>query len=267
MSDALSVFYRSGIRVDQCSTVVFIAKARGDPGLIRTGDLRFRKPPLYPPELRGRTALVCSTKPTRSRTAEVAPRILDARTAQRETDASGCDANRPIVPPRMTVLAPVLEIKRTLRGVEKRFECRLLTSGTGHAVVLWIAPEPMHVHGVDLPAGTVSFGHFWEGRGYNVYHWLDPAGKTLGYYFNIADETCISAEVIAWRDLVLDVLMTPDGRCDVLDEDELPPDLDPALRARVEAGLRAILDNTASVLAEVDAASLAVAPLVFPGAE
>src|SRR5678815_3030687 len=27
---------------------------RRDPGLIRTGDLRFRKPPLYPPELRGR---------------------------------------------------------------------------------------------------------------------------------------------------------------------------------------------------------------------
>src|SRR3954454_15728324 len=71
MSDALSVFYRSGIRADQCSTVVFVAKARGDPGLIRTGDLRFRKPPLYPPELRGRTAVVCSTKPTQSRTAEV----------------------------------------------------------------------------------------------------------------------------------------------------------------------------------------------------
>jgi hypothetical protein len=25
----------------------------GDPGMTRTSDLRFRKPPLYPPELRG----------------------------------------------------------------------------------------------------------------------------------------------------------------------------------------------------------------------
>src|SRR6185312_16697287 len=32
----------------------------GDPGLIRTGDLRFRKPPLYPPELRGRAVILLS---------------------------------------------------------------------------------------------------------------------------------------------------------------------------------------------------------------
>ena len=122
----------------------------------------------------------------------------------------------------MTIVAPILEIKRTLRGAEKRFECQLLASGPGYAAVLWIAPEPMHVHGVDLPAGTVSFGHFWEDRGYNVYHWLDGVGRTLGFYFNIADQTSISPEVVSWRDLVLDVLVTPDGRCQVLDEDELP---------------------------------------------
>ena len=123
----------------------------------------------------------------------------------------------------MAVLAPILEIKRTLRGVEKRFESgQLLASRTGYAVVLWVAPQPMHVHGVDLPAGTVSFGHFWEDRGYNVYHWLDGAGRTVGYYFNIADETRISPNVNSWRDLVLDVLATPDGRCQVLDEHELP---------------------------------------------
>ena len=169
----------------------------------------------------------------------------------------------------MTLLAPILEIKRTLRGVEKRFECQLLSSGTGHAVVLWVASQPMHVHGVDLPAGTVSFGHFWEDRGYNVYHWMDGSAETietLGYYFNIADETHVSPGVISWRDLVLDVLVTPDGRCRVLDQHELPTDLDPVLRTRVEAGLRAVVDDLDRVLAEVEAASRAVAPLVFPGA-
>src|SRR5690242_5096574 len=40
-------------------------RALSDPGLTRTGDLRFRKPPLYPPELRGRRG-VCSTKPGRA---------------------------------------------------------------------------------------------------------------------------------------------------------------------------------------------------------
>jgi hypothetical protein len=175
---------------------------------------------------------------------------------------------------RMATLAPVsaavfpsvLEIKRTLAGVEKRFECKLLASSGAHAVVLWVAPAAMHVHGVDLPAGTVSFGHFWTDRNYNVYHWLDPSGRTLGYYFNIADETRIVAGEISWRDLALDVLVTPAGRFEVLDEHELPPDLDPLLRARAEAGKRAIVGDRARVLAEVEAASRAVASLVFPDA-
>ena len=39
--------------------------AFSDPGLTRTGDLRFRKPPLYPPELRGLLEFgVCSTCPS-----------------------------------------------------------------------------------------------------------------------------------------------------------------------------------------------------------
>ena len=90
-------------------------------------------------------------------------------------------------PPPGPELPAILEIKRTLAGREKRFDCRLLArSGDGrHAAVLWVGAEPMQVHGVDLPAGTVSVGHFWSDRHYNVYHWLEPAGKTLGYYFNI----------------------------------------------------------------------------------
>lgn len=164
----------------------------------------------------------------------------------------------------MPTFPPVLEIKRTLSGAETRFECKLLSAEGSHAVVLWVAPAAMQVHGVDLPAGTVSFGHFWTDRSYNVYHWLDGAGRTLGYYFNIADETQISPEVISWRDLAIDVLVTPAGRFEVLDEHELPAELDPTLRARVEATRRAIVEHRAHVLAEVEAASRAVAALVFP---
>jgi len=64
----------------------------------------------------------------------------------------------------MPARAHVLEIKRTLAGAEKRFDCTLLAGDGDHAVVMWIAPGPMHVHGIDLPTGTVSFGHFWAGR-------------------------------------------------------------------------------------------------------
>jgi predicted RNA-binding protein associated with RNAse of E/G family len=165
-----------------------------------------------------------------------------------------------------TTLEPVLEVKRTLSGVEKRFQCRRLAGDARHAVVLWVADQPMHVHGVDLPAGTISFGHFWTDRLYNVYHWVDAAGDTVGFYFNLADQTRIGPDTLEWRDLTVDVLATPAGRLDVLDEHELPPDLAPDLRARIDEGKAAILGAPAAVMAEIEAASRALYPLVFSAA-
>src|SRR5262245_52044964 len=91
------------------------------------------------------------------------------------------------LPPTPMSMPTVVEVKRTLAGAEKRFNCRLLAGNAGHVVLLWIAPDPVNVHGLVLPAGTVTFGYYWADRPYNVYHWMDGSGKTLGYYFNIAD--------------------------------------------------------------------------------
>jgi len=161
----------------------------------------------------------------------------------------------------MENMATIVEVKRTLSGVEKRFDCRLLARTDTHVAVLWIAPAPMHVHGVDLPAGTVSFGHFWTDRNYNVYHWMRSNRTTVGYYFNISDRTVVEPTLLSWRDLTVDVLATPEGRLDVLDEDELPADLDAEARAHIAAGKAAILDAPAAVIAEVEAASRALVPL------
>jgi hypothetical protein len=169
-----------------------------------------------------------------------------------------------------STLPAILEVKRTLAGAEKLFECRVLARSATHLAVLWIAPAAMHVHGVDLPAGTVSIGHFWTDRNYNVYHWLNDDRSTIGYYFNIADRTSWTAERLEWRDLVIDVLATPAGRLDVLDEDELPAELDAETRAHLDAGKAALLGATAATLAEVEASSRAVVPLApfaFTGQE
>jgi len=165
-----------------------------------------------------------------------------------------------------TSLPTIIEVKRTLAGVEKRFECQVLARTANHLAVLWIAPGAMHVHGVALPAGTVSVGHFWTDRPYNVYHWLRSDQTTLGYYFNLADGTTWTAERLDWRDLTVDVLATPEGRLDVLDEDELPAELDAETRAHIDAGKAALLGAPASVLAEVEAASRAVLPLALGAA-
>ena len=164
----------------------------------------------------------------------------------------------------MVALSPIVEIKRTLAGVEKRFDCRRVAGDDRHAVVLWVAREPMHVHGIDLPAGTVSLGHFWTDRHYNVYHWLDADRRTVGFYFNICDRTRIDEHVIEWRDLVIDVLSTPGGRLEVLDEDELPNNLDPETLSHIEIGKRAILTSPGALVAELEGASRALLPSVFP---
>jgi hypothetical protein len=155
--------------------------------------------------------------------------------------------------PRPLPLRPILEVKRTLSGQEKRFECVSLARDGSHLVVLFVAPVHMHVHGVDLPAGTVTFGHFWTDRPYNVYHWLDAAtGSTLGTYVNLSDNTSISNERLAWRDLVVDLLLMPDGRATVLDEDELPPDLPPSLRAQIASAQASVLATQTDLIAELE---------------
>lgn len=150
-------------------------------------------------------------------------------------------------------LPRIVEVKRTLRGGEKRFDCAVLARSGGHLVVLFVAPEAMLVHGVALPAGTVTFGHFWSDRPYNVYHWLDAAtGATIGYYFNLSAETRFEGERLEWRDLAVDVLALPDGSVTVLDEDELPPDLPEELGRRIAAAKAALLRDPAAAIAELE---------------
>src|SRR5215471_313611 len=160
-------------------------------------------------------------------------------------------------------LPPIVEVKRTLAGGEKQFHCRLLAGDHRHAVVLWVSEQPMHVHGVDLPAGTISFGHFWADRPYNVYHWLDRSRRTVGFYFNVSDSTSFRPGVLEWRDLIVDVLALPRQRPRVLDEDELPDGLSVEIRGRIDAGKAAILVDPAAVIAEIESASRALFPVAF----
>lgn len=135
----------------------------------------------------------------------------------------------------------ILEVKETLQGERKEFVCALLSMAEEEAIVLYELQVDGRVEDLLLPRGTLSLGYFWPARPYNAYHWVAPDGQTLGLYFNIGDRTHITPDAIFWRDLVVDLLITPDGRCRVLDEDELPATLDPALRATIETARDEIL--------------------------
>jgi hypothetical protein len=153
------------------------------------------------------------------------------------------------VPP----LPPIREIKRTLSGREKQFDCRALTARDGYVIVLFVADEAMHVHGVDLPAGTVTFGHFWEGRPYNVYHWLEAAtGRSLGCYVNLSRDTVIREDRLEWLDLVVDVLALPGEQPRVLDEDEIPADTNPVVREAIASALASLRADLPTLLRDLE---------------
>ena len=154
----------------------------------------------------------------------------------------------------------IVEIKTTLGGARKTFECELLSLQQNAAVVIYRMPADHQLEDLLLPKGSLSLGYFWEDRAYNAYHWIDEQCQTLALYFNICDNTRISAHQVAWRDLTVDVLITPDLRCRVLDEDELPDDIDSDLRVFIESARDALCIDPTRLLLEFEARSRELLP-------
>jgi len=149
----------------------------------------------------------------------------------------------------------ILEIKETLWGEREEFLCELIRQGQSEVVLLYRLSRPWCVEDVLLPAGTLSFGYFWEDRYYNAYHWLTPDGVSLGIYFNISDSTRFMRENVCWRDIEVDILVTPDGRCRILDEKEVPEDIDPNLALKIGLAKEEIVKDCRSLVSEIEARS------------
>ena len=152
----------------------------------------------------------------------------------------------------------ILEIKEKLSGTRHEFPSTLLSHGAREAVSLYVLTADGGLGGVPLRGGTRCLGFFWEDRPYNVYYAVDDAGALLVAYINLSDRTTITPEMIAWRDLIVDVVITPDGDCRVLDEDELPADLDPALGASMDATRDHLVANHPALLADLAARAAAL---------
>jgi protein associated with RNAse G/E len=61
---------------------------------------------------------------------------------------------------------------------------------------------------------------FWRARWYNVYLNADPSGALDHYYCNVGLPPVIDGHTLSFVDLDLDLRIWPDGRREVLDEDE-----------------------------------------------
>jgi len=68
--------------------------------------------------------------------------------------------------------------------------------------------------------GTVSYEYYWLDRWYNVFRFCEPDGNLRNYYCNINMPPLFEGSVLDYVDLDIDIVVWPDGRVVILDEDE-----------------------------------------------
>lgn len=156
--------------------------------------------------------------------------------------------------------ATITERKTRLDGSVVDYACEPLVVQEGRrALVRYVTGADRPIEGTDLVlrAGTVTVGHFWTDRPYNVYHWLD-GGRTVGFYVNIATDTTIEPATIAYRDLVVDVLIRPSGALEILDEDELPPSIEPRYRLAIAKAIETCVTEGRRLMTEIERETRAV---------
>jgi hypothetical protein len=116
----------------------------------------------------------------------------------------------------------------------------------------WQGPGTVRVaEEVVFERGDVFYEHYYGRQPYGLWQVLTPDERALKcWYCNISTPAQVGDDTITFRDLLLDVLLLPDGTCRVLDRDELAraraEGLDPALATLAEEGARAVLDLIAA---------------------
>jgi hypothetical protein len=94
---------------------------------------------------------------------------------------------------------------------------------------------------IDIPLnrGDRFLETYFSKHWYNIYEIRDCADNSLkGWYCNVSYPAEIGEGLISFSDLVLDLVVYPDGRQVVLDEDEFQAlGLDPSVQAQARTGL------------------------------
>ena len=94
-------------------------------------------------------------------------------------------------------------------------------------------------HGLVMGEGDRFVEGYYNRRWYNIFEmhdWQD--GHLKGWYCNVTLPAEISPQQVAYVDLALDLLVFPDGKQLVLDEDEFNAlELDPSTRSQALAAL------------------------------
>lgn len=144
------------------------------------------------------------------------------------------------------------EIKETYSGRKKIFPCHLLKLDDDSGILKYIIREKHEIEEVVLNPGDITYAFYWESKPFNLYKWKTPEGTTRGNYFNIADRVKLSREEFYWRDLILDILVTPEMESYVIDENEIPKTMNRSVKEYIFRSKRYILQNYSRIIAQTD---------------
>ncbi|HZW04493.1 MAG TPA: DUF402 domain-containing protein [Anaerolineaceae bacterium] len=117
----------------------------------------------------------------------------------------------------------VAVIKRNLAGEETwRYSGRVLERGPHHVRLEAFFNRPdLPFHGIVMRLGDRFLETFYSDRWYNIFeiHDLDD-DRIKAWYCNVSRPAVFTDGEVSYVDLALDLLVYPDGRQLVLDEDE-----------------------------------------------
>jgi predicted RNA-binding protein associated with RNAse of E/G family len=145
-----------------------------------------------------------------------------------------------------------IEYKKNLNGEVSKFECELAKYDQNELIIIYKLPKGVTIFGNLLPPESISYGYYWPNKNYNLYHWIGPDKETKLVYVNISDQTAITQDSVAWRDLIVDVIIYPNGVYAILDEIEIPDSLDPSLKKIIEATKDEIVKDRMKILTYVN---------------
>lgn len=128
-------------------------------------------------------------------------------------------------------------IKQNSDGKEMwRYDGRILKQDEDCIVLeAYFDRQDMIIHGMPLRRGDRFIETYFNNRWYNIFEIYDGKDDSLrGWYINISCPAFIQKNSISYKDLALDVLIFPDGKQVILDEDEFEAlDILPEIREKL----------------------------------
>lgn len=149
----------------------------------------------------------------------------------------------------------IIERKIRYDSVVVKYDCKLLKALNKNVVLFHAIQDSFTMIAgqtkLFIPKGSYTIGHYWKDRPYNLYIWRDKQGNYLGSYFNIVKNTYMTEKLVSFEDLIIDIMVLPNGEYFILDEDELPEPLVRFENGSVLQALNSLTDSIDNLLPQI----------------